>query len=35
MIYKTDYHMHSSFSDGRSAPEDYIAAAIAAGLSVR
>jgi histidinol-phosphatase (PHP family) len=33
MIYKTDYHMHSSFSDGRSAPEDYIAAAIASGLS--
>jgi histidinol-phosphatase (PHP family) len=33
MIYKTDYHMHSSFSDGRSAPKDYIAPAIAAGLS--
>jgi histidinol-phosphatase (PHP family) len=33
MIYKTDYHMHSSYSDGRSAPEDYIAPAIAAGLS--
>jgi histidinol-phosphatase (PHP family) len=33
MIYKTDYHMHTSFSDGRSAPEDYIAPAIAAGLS--
>jgi histidinol-phosphatase (PHP family) len=33
MIYKTDYHMHSSFSDGRSAPEDYIAAAIASELS--
>jgi histidinol-phosphatase (PHP family) len=33
MIYRTDYHMHSSFSDGRSAPEDYIAPAIAAGLS--
>jgi len=32
MIYKTDYHMHSSFSDGRSAPEDYIAPALAAGL---
>jgi histidinol-phosphatase (PHP family) len=32
MIYKTDYHMHSTFSDGRSAPEDYIPAAIAAGL---
>ena len=33
MIYKTDYHMHSTFSDGRSVPEDYIAPAIAAGLS--
>jgi histidinol-phosphatase (PHP family) len=33
MIYKTDYHMHSSFSDGRSVPEDYIASAIAAGMS--
>jgi len=33
MIYKTDYHMHSSYSDGRSAPEDYIAPALAAGLS--
>jgi len=33
MIYKTDYHMHSSYSDGRSAPEDYIASAMAAGLS--
>jgi len=33
MIYKTDYHMHSSYSDGRSVPEDYIAPAIAAGLS--
>ena len=32
MIYKTDYHMHSSFSDGRSAPEDYIAPALAAGF---
>jgi histidinol-phosphatase (PHP family) len=33
MIYRTDYHMHSLFSDGRSAPEDYIAPALAAGLS--
>ena len=32
MIYRTDYHMHSSYSDGRSAPEDYIAPALAAGL---
>jgi histidinol-phosphatase (PHP family) len=33
MVYKTDYHMHSCYSDGRSVPEDYIAPAIAAGLS--
>lgn len=33
MIYRTDYHMHSVYSDGRSVPEDYVASAIAAGLS--
>jgi histidinol-phosphatase (PHP family) len=33
MIYRTDYHMHSTFSDGRSAPEDYVVPAIAAGIS--
>ena len=33
MVYKTDYHMHSIYSDGRSAPEDYIATAITAGIS--
>jgi histidinol-phosphatase (PHP family) len=33
MIYKTDYHIHSTFSDGRSAPEEYITYALAAGLS--
>jgi len=33
MIYRTDYHMHSSYSDGRSVPQDYIAPALAAGLS--
>jgi histidinol-phosphatase (PHP family) len=32
MIYRTDYHIHSSFSDGRAAPEDYIATAVTAGL---
>lgn len=32
MIYRTDYHIHTIFSDGRSAPEDYIAAGISAGL---
>lgn len=33
MIYRTDYHVHSSFSDGRSVPGDYIAPALTAGLS--
>lgn len=33
MIYRTDYHMHTSFSDGRAAMEDYIVSAIKAGLS--
>ncbi len=33
MIYRTDYHIHSTFSDGRSSPEEYIAPAITAGLS--
>jgi histidinol-phosphatase (PHP family) len=33
MIYRTDYHMHTTFSDGRAIPEDYIATAINAGLS--
>ena len=32
MIYKTDYHIHTTFSDGKSAPEDYIAPAVAAGI---
>lgn len=33
MVYKTDYHMHTLYSDGRSVPEEYIAAALTAGLS--
>jgi len=33
MIYKTDYHIHSVYSDGRSVPEDYIEPAVSAGLS--
>src|SRR5512133_2525611 len=33
MIYRTDYHMHSSYSDGRSIPDDYISSAIDAGMS--
>lgn len=32
MIYKTDYHIHTVFSDGQSAPDDYIAPAIEAGI---
>jgi histidinol-phosphatase (PHP family) len=33
MIYKTDYHIHSRYSDGRADPEDYIVSAIINGLS--
>ncbi len=33
MIYRTDYHIHSLFSDGRAEPEAYIAPAIEANLS--
>jgi histidinol-phosphatase (PHP family) len=32
MIYKTDYHIHTTFSDGKSDPEEYISAAAAAGF---
>lgn len=32
MIYKTDYHIHTFYSDGRSAPEEYIDTAVEAGL---
>ena len=32
MVYRTDYHIHSRFSDGKSAPEDYIGHAVEAGL---
>jgi histidinol-phosphatase (PHP family) len=33
MIYRTDYHMHTLFSDGKERPEEYIAAAVASGIS--
>ncbi|MCX6301545.1 MAG: histidinol-phosphatase [Bacteroidia bacterium] len=33
MPYKTDYHIHTTFSDGKSAPEDYISRAVASGIS--
>jgi histidinol-phosphatase (PHP family) len=32
MVYRTDYHTHSAFSDGRAKPEDYIAPAKELGL---
>ncbi|HCC69836.1 MAG TPA: hypothetical protein DEQ09_01585 [Bacteroidales bacterium] len=33
MIYKTDYHTHTYYSDGKGWPEDYISRAIEIGLS--
>ncbi|HEX2920420.1 MAG TPA: histidinol-phosphatase [Bacteroidales bacterium] len=33
MIYRTDYHVHTTFSDGRAKPEEYVIPAINAGLS--
>jgi len=32
-MYRTDYHIHSTFSDGRAAPEDYVEAAISLKLN--
>ena len=32
MIYRTDYHVHTTYGDGKSDPEGYIAPAIKAGL---
>lgn len=32
MIYKTDYHLHTSYSDGKAVPEEYIVPALNAGL---
>lgn len=32
MIYRTDYHIHTTFSDGKNPPEDYLPAAAAAGI---
>jgi histidinol-phosphatase (PHP family) len=32
MIYRTDYHIHTLFSDGKADPEEYITAASVAGL---
>jgi histidinol-phosphatase (PHP family) len=33
MVYKTDYHVHTTYSDGKLPPEEYLEAAIGAGLS--
>ena len=32
MIYRTDYHIHTTYSDGKAQPEDYIIPAISAGI---
>lgn len=32
-MYKTDYHIHSLFSDGKAAPEEYVEAAIKLGFT--
>jgi len=33
MPYKTDYHIHTSFSDGKAPPEEYVSSAISSGIS--
>jgi histidinol-phosphatase (PHP family) len=33
MIYKTDYHIHTTYSDGKADPEEYIGKAISAGIN--
>jgi histidinol phosphatase-like PHP family hydrolase len=32
MIYRTDYHIHSLYSDGKAEPDEYIAAAAESGI---
>jgi len=32
-MYRTDYHIHSTFSDGRAIPEEYVESAIRIGLN--
>jgi histidinol-phosphatase (PHP family) len=32
-MYRTDYHIHSTFSDGKAAPEEYVEAAIKLGIN--
>jgi histidinol-phosphatase (PHP family) len=33
MLYKTDYHIHSTFSDGKAAPEESVSQALSIGLN--
>jgi len=33
MIYKTDYHVHTEYSDGKAGPEEFVESAINAGLN--
>jgi histidinol-phosphatase (PHP family) len=33
MPYKTDYHIHTTFSDGKAPPEEYVSTAISSGIS--
>jgi histidinol-phosphatase (PHP family) len=33
MIYRTDYHIHTLYSDGRATPDDYIPPALTAGIN--
>jgi HisJ family histidinol phosphate phosphatase len=33
MLYKTDYHVHTTFSDGKADPEEYVRQAISAGIN--
>jgi histidinol-phosphatase (PHP family) len=33
MLYRTDYHIHTTFSDGKASPEEYISQAMSAGLN--
>lgn len=32
MLYKTDYHIHTLYSDGKATPEEYIEVALSAGM---
>lgn len=32
MIYRTDYHIHTTFSDGKADPEEYVSQAVSAGM---